>query len=519
MEDNYLKEIYKRIEEMRNPVLKQSVQDYVNTFFNRKSSNNNVLILGVDDKTIMNEMLGRSVKVIKEESQYFVRIIQEEDRPWQVILSFHSNNKKDISPDGINNIVNLFTAYQNKRDDGWKLSLRKAIEKNSTPNLVIDKDKIDDFLDNPDVSFLKLSGNGFIKSVEIHTPLRCNNGIRQSFKNVHILTKRYYKLIESVGENWVPANFWKTLPDTNIDIYDYNFVILNNENDFLMKAYVTLMNMFEDHFSLKGANLEMIKRVFQLSNHRYYDSVRFKDLPEGLISEIDLLNNDEQDARVIYSLLDKIYEAENVDFSNIENQYEDLIEVLCHKTVESDNNLFSLLNNYFEDINRIRKCLAKFKYDYLDWNSADTINRNKYIGYIRNIVEECRHLAKEYCPSLNKQIDNIDERYRANDARFSTIGNITSRFKGIDVRNIASSFVENSEQSDREFRELVGTALSECESLVANIHWEEGENWYDGMMAILQNDINRHSNTALKHQLTTFLLEKGYNKLAIPINV
>ena len=512
MEESFLRSVKEDVEKMRNPELRMEVRDYVETFLSSKPKGNNVLLMGVDDKNILNEMLGRDVKVIKEGVTYFIRIIHNDMNKRSVIVSFTLEGKV-ISSEDKNTIIALFSAYQNNPEDGWELRLRKSMENNSIPNLIIDSNKIDDFLDNPHRAFLALSGNGYIKDIEIHTPLKYENGIYASFKNVHIFTKNYQRLRSVTKEGWKPKEeFWSAFSDANMDVYKYNFVILNNADDHLMEAYVSLIKMYKEKFSLIGNHQEMYKRIFYLSNIEYYNSIRSNELPRGLNTDVNSVHTDEQDARICYSLLEKIFESENNDFEKTKVQYQGVLDILDNIGYDKKN-MISKLNDYYISLKELNDKISEFRTDYENWDFFDTTMRSKYLGYIRVIIDKANYIANNFNLSMQDEIKSLDQKYPKNDYRF---GNISAYIK-LNLMS-PSNLKEQKKKSDEAFHSLVMTALLDCEDLVKNLYWADGEEWTQGIEDILRNDIRRYSNSQIKHRLTSFLLEKGYNKFSLPIN-
>ena len=504
MEQNYLDSILRRISEIHDPKQKTKTHEFVWTFFNMKEDNNKVLLLGSDknnkgggDRTLVEDLLGRPItNLLDEEKKYLLHIIREEGRPFKVVISFSSKYKKGLSENDKSNILKMQTLYVDHQDvENWKTQAQMWLDDNNVSSIEITEEELaEKFLDNPDPCFLSLAGNGFIKSLEIHTPCKSKDGIYASIKNLYVITRSFHRLTALSGEDFNATEFWKKEYDDRNDLYGYNMVILNNENDFLIDLFCELWNMYKKHFDIKDSEINLLKRVFYLSGAKDYCNIgrpeMSKKIPKDLHTNANDFHDDDSDAALCYLFLSRIHQHEDDRIASYLSNHSRFAHKLAN---ESDGNELLLTIDYPQKLKELRE---KLSFIEKEPSEKMLIDRERYLTMIHDFVNAARNFANIYCPSNIEIIDKLSNNYPEYDERFGRI----DPGKTKENRIVKSFNLDNFKV--KEFRGIMKTAVKECKEVLEALEHNEVENWTKGLVDMHQQLMNRDSYAPLKKLLS-----------------
>lgn len=262
MED-FANELKANLTGMSDLQKKGQLEEFIDVFFNRKSSNN-ALLLGCDNTDIIQNMLGVTAnEFINDEKSYLIRI-QRVNRPdkEKITISF-KNPETEVPFEEREKYKKLFQYYGN---DNWVTLDHIFDVHRSIPNLVI-KDGINGFLDNRHETITTLSANKSIRSVTICSSLDGDDNLTSSINDLFIIPRDYYSLVLdsadfSDNDTDIPSTFWDVFKNEVLDnIYGFNFIILNNVNDHLIRIYKDLIDLYVKHFDISTNNSNLLRRV------------------------------------------------------------------------------------------------------------------------------------------------------------------------------------------------------------------------------------------------------------------
>ena len=171
----------------------------------------------------------------------------------------------------------LFTFYGNDSN----VNLEVAFANNRIPDLIIKKG-FPTCLENPHTAIRILSGKQLISNITITTSLHCDNSLHASVHDLLIITHNNKSLVDCKVEADQESLFWNRICTEIGDICLFNFIILNNVDDHLMRAFTDLFKIYLSYYEIKNESRNILKRIFFIGDSRYYVS-RFSDyLPTNL---------------------------------------------------------------------------------------------------------------------------------------------------------------------------------------------------------------------------------------------
>lgn len=379
---------------------------FIRTFFNCKSKDNHLLMLGVDDKTLIKEMLGCSAEaIIKEEADYFIRVIKGRDDCMTV--SF----RKLIKPltfEEQEQIKSLFKFYGNENN----VDLDISFANNRIPDLVIKKG-FPTCLESPHAVIRILSGKQLISEVIITTSLNNSNSLHASINDLSIITNNNKLLVDNKVEADQESNFWNLAKEEYGDICQFNFVTLNNVDDHLMRVFTDLFKIYQSEFNISEESRNILKRIFFISDSKYYVSRFANYLPSNLYKDINELVDEHKTISLYVFVLEYMqFNKTKSDYSisDITSVYKDYID-----------QLESLFKNELSVMLDIIKCFPE-KYDTLDkaYKHCIALIQNKkleerdlYFKAIEAFTQKAIPFAEEYSPKSLQHIvslkDNIEK--------------------------------------------------------------------------------------------------------------
>lgn len=280
-----------------------SFEQYCNVFFNRRSKDNNCILLGVKKQELFTEMFGFSYPVlINDTVHYLIRIKSSQSYVVQVTFKAKSNGYTDEEQLWFRNLYSYYNADQNVN-----LSLFFA-KKQSIPPLTISGDWAREFLDNPNENFRFLDGEKLIEKVSICYPKVIDVNLFKSLDDVFIIPEKYSMFAEykkSIQQDVEPkkqgsddflelfirlfasddnnrnkkADFWKSFSEKVCSVDKVNFVILNHNDDFMVLAFFDLIEQLRK----KYANINLLKRIFFVYDEsaKKTKAATSKELPEA----------------------------------------------------------------------------------------------------------------------------------------------------------------------------------------------------------------------------------------------
>lgn len=396
------KQIIQKIKILSETDNRKKYERFIRTFFNCKSQGNQILMLGVDDKTLIKEMLGCSAEaIIKEEADYFVRIIKGRDDC--MTISF----RKLIKPltfEEQEQIKSLFTFYGNENN----VDLDISFANNRIPDLVIKKG-FPTCLESPHAVIRILSGKQLISEIIITTSLSNSNSLHASINDLSIITNNNKLLVENKVEADQESRFWNMFQTEHGDICLFNFVVLNNVDDHLMRVFSDLFKIYQSEFNIAEESRNILKRIFFISDSKYYAS-RFTDyLPTNLYKDINELVDEHKTISLYVFALEYLQfnraKADNA-ISNTTSIYRDYIE-----------QLESLFKNELSAMIDIVKCFPE-KFDELEKvykRCIDSIQnkkleeRDSYFNVLESFIQQAIPFAEEYSSKSLQLIVNLKD--------------------------------------------------------------------------------------------------------------
>ena len=409
---------------------------FVNLLFSRKPSGNKVLMMGVDDKELIIDLLGVSAdEIIKEEASYPVQIKKCRTNEDKIIITFKDPQSK-LGTSEIDAIHDLFSYYGHSKNE-YDLSLAN----NRIPPLVI-KDT-QSFLTSSHKTIKVLSAKGLIDIIDIYSSIENHKQLHDSIDEVLILTKSFSVLIDTVSKNAQNDNqdeyeevspFWVNFQKTVRQYDRYNFVILNNSDEYLIKSYIELIGLMEEQFKLSESDRLILKRMFIVTEQvspLFYESRYFKDgnskltkyaLP-NMYSDINDVDNDTCDAQLLTCFLNIIHnenlsEDDCVPLQNqmeLMNSYQQNLNNIIQNQKEEITNLIdkfpTLLNEIQEQIQYAHNKLSK------------TDNRTIIVNNFKALMSNLKDFAEKYCSSMVAEVYKADADFEEIEAEMTKTHN------------------------------------------------------------------------------------------------
>lgn len=396
------KEIIKKIKALPETANSTKQERFIRTFLNCKSSDNRMLMLGVDNKTLIMEMLGCSAEaIIKEDADYFIRIIKGRDDC--MTISF----RKLIKPltfEEQEQIKSLFAFYGNENN----VNLDISFQNNRIPDLVIKKG-FPTCLESPHTVIRILSGKQLISNIFITTSLRNTNSLHASINDLSIITKNNKLLVDNKVEADQKNLFWDLAQNLFGDNCQFNFVILNNVDDHLMRIFTDLFRIYQSEFMISEESRNILKRIFFISDSRYYAS-RFSDyLPSDLYNDINELVDIHKTISLYVFVLEymQFYKERANNISDVTSAYKSYIgqlESLFKKELITIINTIKCFPEKYNTLdNTYKLCIELIQNKKLE-------TRNRYFEELESFIQNAITFADEYSSnSLQYIVDFKDQ--------------------------------------------------------------------------------------------------------------
>ena len=396
------KQILQKLTVLSQTDKKLKLESLVRTFFNCKSKNNRMLLLGVDNKTIIQELLGCSADaIIKEDADYFIRILKGRDDC--MTISFRALSSP-LTFEEQEQIKALFTFYGNDSN----VNLEVAFANNRIPDLIIKKG-FPTCLENPHTAIRILSGKQLISNITITTSLHCDNSLHASVHDLLIITHNNKSLVDCKVEADQESLFWNRICTEIGDICLFNFVILNNVDDHLMRAFTDLFKIYLSYYEIKNESRNILKRIFFIGDSRYYVS-RFSDyLPNNLYMDINELTDEQKTISLYIFFLEYLRIDETRNNNSIQEvllTYKNNLEQLKRIFESELKATLDVIKKFPERYHQLEGLLNKFL-SLLPNKKLET--REKYFEPLTAFAKELLPFAEEYVPDYLQKVVDIKE--------------------------------------------------------------------------------------------------------------
>lgn len=264
-------------------------------------------------------------------------------------------------------------------------------------------------MENPHTAIRILSGKQLISNITITTSLHCDNSLHASVHDLLIITHNNKLLVDCKVEADQESLFWNRICTEIGDICLFNFVILNNVDDHLMRAFTDLFKIYLSYYEIKNESRNILKRIFFIGDPKYYVS-RFSDyLPNNLYMDINELT-DEQKTITLYIFF---LEYLRIDETRNNNSIQEVL--LTYK-----NNLGQLKTIFESELKATLDVIKKFpeKYHQLEGLLNKFLSllpnkkletREKYFEPLTVFAKELLPFAEEYVPDYLQKVVDIKE--------------------------------------------------------------------------------------------------------------
>lgn len=396
------KQILQRLMASTQTDKKLRLENMIRTFFNCKSQGNRMLLLGVDNKTIIQELLGCSADaIIKEDADYFIRILRGRDDC--MTISFR-NPSSPLTFEEQEQIKTLFTFYGNANN----VNLEVAFANNKIPDLIIKKG-FPTCLENPHTAIRVLSGKQLIANITITTSIHCDNSLHASVHDLLIITHNNKVLVDCKVEANQESQFWNQMHTEIGDICLFNFVMLNNVDDHLMRAFTDLFQRYLSFYKVKDESRNILKRIFFIGDSRYYVS-RFTDyLPSHLYTDINELLDKQKSISLYVFLLEYLRTDKTISNQTIQeilSTYQDDREQLKRIFENEFNAVLNVIKGFPEKYHHLEGLLNEFQ-SLLQNKKLEA--REKYFATLTTFTKELIPFAEEYVPDYLQEVVSIKE--------------------------------------------------------------------------------------------------------------
>lgn len=225
------------------------------------------LMLGANNPKLFNEFFGVQPKgLIKDDAPYLIEV----ERTFRdSTLLFELAGRKATLPRRTQDIlVRLFRKYNPETD------IEKFVDTDKLPALVI-KDFDISFLIEPDEDVKLLLGEDLVRKIRIGTPGASNDSTYPKIRSIHIITSGFVGLQENFGKDR-EIYFGKPLSA-------YNFIFLNDNNDFLVKLFFDSISEFEANHGLSNILTGLHKTLYFVKDMNHFSKTRLgNEIPEYL---------------------------------------------------------------------------------------------------------------------------------------------------------------------------------------------------------------------------------------------
>lgn len=446
--EELVKQILQKTATLADMDSRMKYEHFIRTFFNCKASNNHLLLLGVDDRTLIQELLGCSAgAIIKEEADYFIRIMKGRDD--YMTISFRTLSK-ELTFEEQEQIKTLFSFYGNEKS----VSLDVAFANNRIPDLII-KRGFPTCLETPHPVIRILSGKQLISNIVITTSIRNSNSLHASVQDVSIITHSNKLLVDYKVEENQESRFWDSVQKEYGDVCQFNFVILNNIDDHLMRAFTDLFKLYQSMFSIKEENRNILKRIFFIGDSRYYVS-RFTDyLPSNLYRDINELVDEHKTISLYVYFLEYLQQSlirENIPLQNILTTYKNEVERLNNIFVNELSTTLETIKKFPEKYHQLDKIRQSFF--QLSQNKKMEV-REKYFDLLTSFGNEVLSFSEEYAPSYLPEVVTFREQMKQQ--------------RQIYLQEKTILLLKSYEKKDKEFRAFLVETESKLNQLWTNI--------------------------------------------------
>lgn len=396
------KQILQKTDALADADMRIKYERFIRTFFNCKTSSNHLLLLGVDDKTLIQELLGCSAEaVIKEEADYFIRITKGRDDC--MVISFRSFSK-DLTFEEEEQIKTLFAFYGNENS----VNLNVAFANHRIPDLIIKKG-FPMCLESPHPIIRVLSGKQLIENITITTSIRNANSLHASIQDVSIITHSNKLLVDCKVEADQENRFWTLAQAEYGDVCQYNFVVLNNVDDHLMRAFTDLFKLYQSRFAIKEESRNILKRIFFIGDSKYYVSRFVEYLPSNLYHDINELVDEYKTICLYVFFLEYL----QLDQTKENNSLQDILPLYS----TSLNQLKTLFAN---ELSSALEAIKKFPDTYrllddvyqrfsLSANDKKFGAREDYFNQLTAFAKDILTFAEEYAPDTLQAVVALQE--------------------------------------------------------------------------------------------------------------
>jgi hypothetical protein len=381
------------------------------------------LLLGANNPTLLNDFFGVQPKgFIKDDAPYLIEV----ERTFRdSTLLFELAERKGVLPRSKQDIlVRLFKKYNPETD------IEKFVDADKLPALVI-KDFDISFLVEPDEDVKLLLGEDLVRKIKIGIPGASNDLIYPKLRSIHIITPGFVGLQENFGKD---KKIYFSKPLSN-----YNFIFLNDNNDFLVKSFFDSIAEFEANHGLPNVLAGLHKTLFfvkdmnyfsktRLANEKpeyqrfldvaYFDALEYKREPASyssvlnylllLCSEVGIQRAREIEtaarlagsAQAVYSDFQGVVTMDGSQLLSLFEELKSSLLILTTKYIASDTDVFKDNRDvFFTEYESFLKALLSFVSKYLrtkeNINFISQITQDAIKGKEKFIQKESRFIFME----------------------------------------------------------------------------------------------------------------------------
>jgi len=260
-----LDNLIKKIDDQKKKALLQDLLDFLllevtpNDDDILKKGIYKVLILGVSDLSIINDFVGINTSALFSQEDYYLFSINRSFRDRNLVIEFIQDS--NISEDNQRIIASVF------RNKNPETNIDSYLKLKEIPSLVIKEFDLSLFqiLDD-DIKLLK--STNLIKKIKLDINFLVDNSRTVSFFRSIDIIPQGYKFVDQINA----LKFREYFPNSGF----YNFIILNAQNDYLIKAFFELLSLYEEKFYLKGEfSQKILEKIFYVLDSNIFNETRF----------------------------------------------------------------------------------------------------------------------------------------------------------------------------------------------------------------------------------------------------
>lgn len=409
--EGVVKQISQDISKLWDAPTRERVDSIIQVFFNRKNKNNRMLLLGLHDNSYVVNQLGFSADdFIKDGAKYLIKILQSNVD--SVIVSF-DRLATPVSLDRRRDIKDLYRYYDNQ----YSVDIDSSIDEGKLPLLKIQHD-IDWLTLNKHKCLVSLMSEGVVDNLTINTRHRGGVGLHASISELYIIPRDNWTLSENGANNdradGKYQNYWDYQSSKHASIENpkmFNFVILNNENDHLIRVFSELMSEYRQEYSINSESASLLKRVFFIQDQNLLANSRFSELNnedvkvfKGLKNNICGLENTICDIEAYSNLLEIIHECKN-KFADISPQKLEDITTNYSKGLDCIKRSLTYLSQSLAEYSGLYKEMNRIDF-YTDAND----NRDKFFDVLKSSLQKRLQFAEKYGRENLNQIQHLLEK-------------------------------------------------------------------------------------------------------------